>query len=174
MSGSSNSSALAWTLKLYTVDTVNAINGRLSCQKRSYGAYASFFEEWNKGKAAAMALMDEFYAADFVLHSGTGEDIRGLKNRKQFASGFFDAFPDNHATIDDIVVEGDEIVIRYTFTGTHKGEYLGIPATNKKMTWWAIDIMPIASGKFVECWDRFDTLGLMQQLGVVPKPGTRK
>ena len=129
-----------------------------------------FFEEWNKGKAAAMAVIDETCATNIVFHGGSGRDIRGLKDFKQFISEFYDAFPDIHLTIDDMVVEGDKVAIRYTVTGTHKGEFMGIPPTNKKVTIWAIEIDRVVGGKFVEGWARFDTLGLMQQLGVVPTP----
>jgi predicted ester cyclase len=89
-------------------------------------------------------------------------------------SSWFDAFPDGHMTIDDLVVEGDKVVARYTLTGTHKGEFMGIPATNKKVTGWVIEIDRVAGGKCVEGWSRMDTLGLMQQLGVVPTPGKGK
>jgi hypothetical protein len=129
-----------------------------------------FLTEWNKGKAAAMTVIDELCAANMVFHHGTGEDIRGLKAFKQYFSGFFDAFPDNHITLDDIVVEGDKAVIRYTVTGTHKGEFMGIHPTNKKVSLPVIEIDRFAGGKVVEGWDAFDTLGFMQQLGVVPTP----
>jgi steroid delta-isomerase-like uncharacterized protein len=130
-----------------------------------------WFEEWNKGKAAAMAVIDELCATDYVVHSGTGEDIHGLKDFKQSYSEFFSAVPDIHFTIEDMVVEGDKAAVRFTFTGTHKGEFRGIPPTNKKVTVWGISIDRIAGGKFVESWERYDTLGLMQQLGLVPTPG---
>jgi len=130
-----------------------------------------FFEVLNKGKAATLALIDEACDTNVVFHSGTGRDIRGLKDFKQYCSELFSAFPDIHFTIDDMVVEGDKVVVRYTNTGTHKGEFMGIPPTNKKVTNWLISIDRIAGGKFVESWLRFDTLGFMQQLGVVPKPG---
>jgi steroid delta-isomerase-like uncharacterized protein len=129
-----------------------------------------FLEEWNKGKAAAMAVIDELCATNCVFHSGTGEDIRGLKDFKQYMSQVFSAFPDIHFTIDDMVVEGDKAVVRYTNTGTHKGEFMGIPPTNKKVTNWLIQIDRFAGGKVVEGWLRFDTLGLMRQLGLVPTP----
>jgi len=129
-----------------------------------------WFGEVKKGKAAALAVMDELYAADYVLHSGTGEDIRGLKDNKQDTSELFSAFTDIHFTIDDMVAEGDKVAVRWTMTGTHKGEFMGIAPTNKKVTGWAITIYRIAGGKFVEEWARYDTLGLMQQLGIVPTP----
>jgi len=130
-----------------------------------------FFKEWNKGKAAAMAVIDELFATDVVFHGGTGEDTCGLKDVKQSTSEWYSAFPDNYFTLDDIVVEGDKVAVRWTWTGTHKGKFMGIPPTNKKVTIWAIQIDRVAGGKFVEIWERFDTLGMMQQLGFVPTPG---
>jgi steroid delta-isomerase-like uncharacterized protein len=91
-----------------------------------------FFAEWNKGKGAAMTVMDELYSTDVVFHWPTGEDIRGLKNLKQLLSEFYDAFPDNHMTLDDMVVEIDKVAVRYTITGTHKGEYKGIPPLTRR------------------------------------------
>ena len=81
-----------------------------------------------------MAVIDELYAADFVWHRGTGEVINSLKNYKQSQSEFFDAFPDLHLSIDDMVVEGDKAAVRWTLTGTHRGERWGVPPTNKKVT----------------------------------------
>jgi steroid delta-isomerase-like uncharacterized protein len=130
-----------------------------------------FLEEMNKGEAAAMAVADKSLATNFVFHSATGEDIRGLKDFKQHTSEIYRAFPDFHFTVDDIVVEGDKVVTRWTLTGTHKGEFMGIPPTNKKVKVWAITIDRIAGGKFVEEWERLDTLGFMQQLGVIPTSG---
>jgi predicted ester cyclase len=80
------------------------------------------------------------------------------------------AFPDFKATIDDIVAESDKVVIRMTWSGTHKGEFMGIPATGKRVSFGVIDIMRIAGGKLVEHWGQTDTMGMMQQLGAIPAP----
>jgi predicted ester cyclase len=129
-----------------------------------------FFEDINKGKAAGMAIIDEKYATDLLFHMGTGVDVRGLNGFKQIYSATHDAFPDNHTTLDDMVVEGDKAVVRYTTTGTHKGAFMGIPPTNKKVTFSTIEIDRFAGGKVVEAWERYDTLSIMQQLGVIPTP----
>jgi steroid delta-isomerase-like uncharacterized protein len=129
-----------------------------------------FVEEWNKGKAAAMKIIDEECATNIVYNSSSREDIHGLKDYKQFMGEFYDAFPDQHITLEDIVAEGDKVVTRYSLTGTHKGKFVGIPATNKKVTMSVIEIDRVAGGKVIEEWVRYDTLGFMQQLGVVPKP----
>jgi steroid delta-isomerase-like uncharacterized protein len=131
-----------------------------------------FIKEWNKGKAAAMAVIDEMYATNFVSHGD--EDIRGIKNVKKSTSQEFSAFPDLHFTIDDMVAEGDKVAARITMTGTHKGEYMGAPPTNKKITIKAIAIERFAGGKIVEEWGMTNTLGLMQQLGLVPTPKKEK
>jgi steroid delta-isomerase-like uncharacterized protein len=129
-----------------------------------------WFKAFDKGKDAVMAATDELYSNDFVLHSATGEDMHGLKATKKYIAEIFSAFPDIHMTIDDLVAEGDKVAVRFTVTGTHKGEFMGVPATNKKGTMWSIQIDRIARGKFVEGWERSDTLGLMRQLGLMPKP----
>jgi predicted ester cyclase len=134
------------------------------------GLVRHFFEEWNKGKTAAMAAIDETSANNMVWHGGTGEDIHGLKGFKKAAGLFYDAFPYNHFAIDDIFTEGDKVAIRYTVTGTHKGEYIGIPPTNKKVKLWVIEIDRIVGGKVVEGWI-LDTM--MQQLGLPPTPAKK-
>jgi len=123
----------------------------------------------NKGKAAAMAAIEELFASDFVEHGASGEDVRGTKDyKKSHVSAMYSAFPDIDFTIDDMVVEGDKAAVRYTISGTHKGEFMGVPPTNKKVTLWGICIDRIAGGKFVESWVRYDTLGFKEQLGLVP------
>jgi predicted ester cyclase len=83
-------------------------------------------------------------------------------------SGFYGAVPDVHVTINDMVVEGDKVAVRFTLSGTHKGEFMGAPPTGKKVMIEEIGIIRIVGGKFVESWMRYDTLGFMQQLGLVP------
>jgi steroid delta-isomerase-like uncharacterized protein len=124
-------------------------------------------EIWYKGNLAAV---DEFMASDLVYHRGTGEHIHGTEEYKKFVSTTHSAFPDVHFTVEDIFAEGDKVAVRWTMTGTHKGELRGIPPTGKKVTMWAISLYRIVEGKIAEVWERYDTLGLMQQLGV-PKPG---
>ena len=128
------------------------------------------FKALNRGKAACLIDMDRTNATNVVVHSSSGMDIHGLEDFKKLMSQWYDGFPDIHFNIDDMVVEGDMVVVRYTLTGTHKGTFMGIPPTNKTLSGWAIDIYHIVGGKLVECWTRGDTLGLMQQLGVIPAP----
>ena len=69
-----------------------------------------------------------------------------------------------------MIVEGDKVAVRFTLTGSHQGEFMGRPPTNKKVTMWGITIDRVAGGKFVEEWERSDTLGFKQQFGLKPTP----
>jgi steroid delta-isomerase-like uncharacterized protein len=126
-----------------------------------------FLEEvWNKGN---LALVDELIAADYVYHHPTGMVLHGIEQYKKLVNEVRTAFPDIHFTIDDIIAESNKVVYRWTLRGSHKNEFRGIPPTGKMVTMWGIFIDLIAGGKFVESWDRYDTLGLMRQLGVISK-----
>ena len=73
--------------------------------------------------------------------------------------------------VDDVVAEGDRVVIRWSGGGTHRGELFGIPPTQKSITANGIHIFRIADGKIAEHWGTSDDLGMMRQLGVIPAPG---
>lgn len=125
-------------------------------------------EVWNKRNPDAV---DEIYAPDFVNHStppGMPNDREGLK---ALVGAYLGAFPDLKVTPDFLVAEGDKVVNRWTATGTHTGELMGIPATGKQINMTGIAIVRIAGGKIAELWMESDTMGMMQQLGVVPAPG---
>lgn len=123
-------------------------------------------EIFNRGN---MSRADEFLAPDFVereeLPPGIPRDREGVK---QLTAMLRSAFPDFKATIDDIVAEGDKVVIRQTWSGTQKGEFMGVPPTGKSVSFGVIDIIRIAGGKAVEHWGQMDSMGLMQQLGAIP------
>ena len=86
---------------------------------------------------------------------------------------YLTAFPDAQFTMEDLIAEGDRVVICQTFRGTYQGELMGTPATGKQVTVSAIVIVRIVNGKAVEVWENGDTSGLLQQLGVVPAPGQK-
>ena len=82
--------------------------------------------------------------------------------------GFMNAFPDSRVTIDDMIAEGDQVVTKKTFIGTHTGDFAGIPSTGQTVTLQFVDIMRVRDGKIVEHWNCIDQLSFMQQLGVIP------
>jgi predicted ester cyclase len=131
-------------------------------------------EGWNKGKAAAMAVIDETCATNVVVHGLSAEDMNGLEGLKKHMNELYIGFPDLHFTIGDMIAEGDKVAMRGTTTGTHKGAFMGIPPTNKRITWWGIEVDRIVGGKVVEIWALVDAVGLMQQLGVMPTLGKGK
>jgi steroid delta-isomerase-like uncharacterized protein len=114
--------------------------------------------------------LEEFYAPDVVWHE-LAQDIQGLEQARQFASTFFEAFPDIRITVEDMIAEGDKVVTRYTIRGTHKGEFFGVPPTDRQIALEGITIHRFAGGKIVEEWERYDNLGLLQQLGLAPEGG---
>jgi predicted ester cyclase len=126
-----------------------------------------FEEVFNKGN---LSIADEIIAPGWVYHGPLGE-FKGVEGFKQIVVGVRQAFPDVHMTIDDIVGEGDKVAVRFTMTGTFKGEMRGIPPTGKKATLPISIICHLVGGKEVETFEFFDMLGFFQQLGVKAPAG---
>ena len=113
--------------------------------------------------------LDEVYTSDVVWHM-PDQEVRGIEEAKQFADMFKSAFPDMQATVEDVVAEGDKVVTRVTLRGTHQGEVEEFgPPTGKQVEIEGITIHRIEDGKIVEEWERYDNLGVMQQLGLAPE-----
>jgi len=120
-------------------------------------------------QGATGARDDELIAEDFVYHGPAmlGE-VRGREGFKQVMGVFRGAFPGFETTIEDMVAEGDRVVVRHTHHATQTGEFAGIPPTGKRVTVSGIEILRLRDGQIVEFWHMDDFLGLMQQLGAVP------
>jgi steroid delta-isomerase-like uncharacterized protein len=88
-----------------------------------------------------------------------------------FVGGFAAAFPDLRLTVEDTLATDHGVAARVTFRGTHQGDFQGIPATGKQVTFTAIEYNRMEDGKVAEHWVELDLLGLMQQLGAIPAPG---
>jgi len=128
--------------------------------------YEEVINKWN------MAVVDELIATNYIDHDQRPEQVaRGPESFKQVVTMFRTAFPDLHFTVEDQIAEGDKVATRFTVRGTHKGEFRGIAPTGRQVTVTGTDIRRIAGGKLVEVWMNIDDLGMMQQLGIVPKPG---
>jgi steroid delta-isomerase-like uncharacterized protein len=111
-------------------------------------------------------LVDEFLVDTVELH-GPGSSIIGRNAVVEWHAMFTSAFPDWHTTVDEMVAEGDKVVVRITSNGTHQGEMQGIPATGKPVTQNAIIIYRLTNGKIVEGRLQTDNLSMMQQLGLM-------
>ncbi len=125
-------------------------------------------EVWGKGN---LAVVDELSDENVLNHNPQVPLLKGREAFKQLVLTYRTAFPDLHITIEDQIVEGDKVVIRFTARGTHKGNLMDIPPTGKQMTTSGITVSRVVNGKFVESWTDFDALGMLQQLGVVPRMG---
>ncbi len=113
-----------------------------------------------------LALLDELYADCVWYRPETGE-LKG-EALKQFMSSLLAAFPDIRFTIEDQVAQGDKLVTRWSCTGTHQGEFMGLAPTGKQFTTSGTDTYRIVEGKIVEYRGQWDALGFLQQLGAVP------
>jgi steroid delta-isomerase-like uncharacterized protein len=119
-----------------------------------------------------LELVDEIFALDYVLHDpSVPEEVSGPESMKRYISMYRAAFPDTSFSVEDQIAEGDRVVTRWTGRGTHQGELMGIPPTGEQVTVAGIEADRVADGKIQETWVSYDALGMMQQLGVVPRQG---
>ena len=115
-----------------------------------------------------LELADQLYHESWMSDSVPG--VQGPEAARLLAIGSRSGTPDLQITVEDQIAEGDLVVSRWSATGTHLGEWAGIPATGVVWTMSAIDIQRLEDGKIAQSWDYEDTLGLLVQLGVVPMP----
>jgi steroid delta-isomerase-like uncharacterized protein len=113
-------------------------------------------------------VVEELFSPEYVSHEPTSGETRGIEGARQFAATFREAFPDLECTVEDMVAEGDEVVMRFRGSGTHEGETEAFgPPTGKRMEITGITIKRLAGGRIDEAWTNFDALGMMRQLGVI-------
>lgn len=130
-------------------------------------------EAWNKGNLDAL---DELHSPDYTEHHATFPDVGGLEAFKQMVAGARTTYPDFHITIYELILEGDKLAARWSWTGTHLGQtrQLAISPTGKEITLTGSHIFQIEGNKLIEGWQFADDLGLLQQLGLSPQPGIQK
>ena len=110
----------------------------------------------------------ELYVDDWVDHS---QGVRGIEALKQGIVELRTAFPDISIAVEDVVVEGDKVAVRFTMRGTHSGEYLGIKPTGRTVEVNAFEISKTRDGKYAETWGVLDLFSLLNQLGAKDMPG---
>jgi steroid delta-isomerase-like uncharacterized protein len=110
--------------------------------------------------------IDELFTADAVIHD-PGLELKGPEAIRPGVRSLLGAFPDLRITVEDQIAEGDRVAVRYRGEGTHRGEWRGIPATGKRISYTGILIQRFEGGKIAEFWAQPDLLGLLQQLGAV-------
>ncbi|WP_414579257.1 ester cyclase [Anabaena sp. CCY 9402-a] len=110
----------------------------------------------------------ELMSPDIVSRGLNGLPLKGLDAVMQYGMMMFTAFPDGRHTLEEVIAEGDKVVTRGIFIGTHQGDLMGIPSTAKQVKFSVVHIDRVVNGKIVEHWGQGDTFALMQQLGIIP------
>ncbi len=127
---------------------------------------SKFIDFVTKGEIDDMGI----FASDFVYHNPNG-DTFDLESSAGTVKAFFEAIPDHETTIEDSIVDGNKLVYRWTTRGHQLGVMQGLPPTGKALAIIGVTIIRVENGQIAEVWDYVDLLGVLQQLGVVPKPG---
>ncbi|HEY7479504.1 MAG TPA: ester cyclase [Gemmatimonadales bacterium] len=128
-----------------------------------------FNEFWLAGNTT---VLDQLLASEVSNTELSKDPVSGRNAYKEWANGFRQVtgtgFPDMSIALDALVAEGDLVAKRWTFRGTHTGEYMGLPASGKRAVMAGVTIYRIQGGQVRETWWNYDALGLMQQLGAIP------
>lgn len=127
-----------------------------------------FAEAWNERN---IQLVDEIFAPDFLNHGFVRDPVPGPEGTRQAVQMALAGFPDFHIGVEDLLADGDKVIVRFTSQGTHQGVFMGVPATHKPVRGSSIVIFRLAHGEIVEAWSETNTLSLLQQLGAIPAPG---
>ncbi len=129
-----------------------------------------YYEEvLNRGHVADL---DELATSDYVENDPFPNQGNGLDDLKARVSTLLTAFSPCTFTIEDVIAEGDRVVVRWHSSGNHSGDFLGMPPTNRDYTITGIDIHRLSGGRMAEHWHVVDQLSQLQQLGMLPSPAS--
>jgi hypothetical protein len=112
--------------------------------------------------------IDELVAPDALIHTPLPIAVTGAQALKVVFATLHRAYPDLHITVEDLIAEGDKVVVRDSVTGTHQGEYMGIPPTGRSVTYNEMFILRFLNGRITATWGVVDVLSQMRQLGALP------
>lgn len=125
-------------------------------------AQQKFGQAVNSGKLDAIK---DVMASSVVDHDPAPDQGSGPEGFIQFFTTFREAFPDLNVTVEQMVADDDNVAIAYTITGTHQGEFMNVPATNRRIKARGVQIARFEDGQIVERWGSSDQLGILQQIG---------
>jgi len=138
----------------------------MSTEQNKSTAKRFFFFYLNKG---SFAVMDELTSANYFNRLTPPGAPKGKEGEKILYGMYKNAFPDFHMDVNEVIGEGNHVAVSFTFTGTHTGDFAGIPPSGKKVTQRGIGWFKLENGQIVENEPGFDTLGILQQIGAFPK-----
>ena len=119
-------------------------------------------------------IVDEIFTPDYVCHLQGGSVSLDRKAHKKTLETFYAAFPDYHHRIEDLIAEGDKVVLRVSDLATHNRDFRGLPATGKEISISAVYICRFVEGRIAEAWMEADLLGFYQQIGVIDEKDLEK
>jgi steroid delta-isomerase-like uncharacterized protein len=127
-----------------------------------------FDEVWNQGREDTI---DRLFAPDAIAHGLPGAPLNGPAAFRGIFAAFRGAFPDIRIDVERVISTSDSVAAEVRVTGTHSGDTLGVPATNRHIDFHGMTMATVADGQVRECWNCFDFLTMYAQLGVVTMPG---
>jgi steroid delta-isomerase-like uncharacterized protein len=149
------------------LDELEAIKAQAEVEKQNKQHVLRFYEELDKQNFdAAVALL----SPDAKIFASGGFEPAKSEDLKHLLPVWYTAFPDYVHEIHDVIAEGNKVVVRLTYTGTHKGDFLGAPPSGNTFKYLGIHIITVENGKVVEAWILEDMLYLFQQLGMELRP----
>jgi steroid delta-isomerase-like uncharacterized protein len=135
---------------------------------RNKATFRRFHDAVNSGDVELISkVIDELVEPDALIRTPLPLGVTGADALKHIWTVLLQAFPDLHLAVEDMIAEGDKVVVRNTVTGTHQGEYMGVPPTGKSVTYNEIFIFRFVNGRISETWGVIDVLSQMKQLGVI-------
>jgi predicted ester cyclase len=139
--------------------------------ERNKATFRSLVDALNSNDAQVLSnAIDEFYEPDVRISTPLPlpPGVTGTQAFKLVFTTLHRAYPDLHVELKDVIGEGDRVVGRDVVTGTHQGEFMGIPPTGKAVTYNEIFIARFVNGRIAETWGVVDVMAVMRQLGVIP------
>jgi predicted ester cyclase len=125
-------------------------------------AIQRLYDETNAGN---LGYFDELLAPDFRSIGGGGfKDVEGPKAFKELMVTYLESFPDMYSRVDELIAEGDDVLVSGTVSGTHEGDFFGIPASGRKVSWTGCAIYRFRGDQVIARWQELDALGLMAQI----------
>ncbi len=122
-------------------------------------------EVFNKGN---FSVLEEVIHPEY-RYSSPEEQLKGINQLRDLVQGYRQGFPDLNLSIDDLFVAENKVCTRFTLTGTHLGEYMGMSASEKAVKVTGVVISRLTGGMIIEEWEILDMTGFLQQLGLVPE-----